>query len=254
MRKLGLCMMVSLVMFTFAIVPQAKSIEKVDLKIFTEEYPPLNFKKGGKITGLATEVIKEIQKRTGSNDNIELASWEKGYKAVFLKPNTALFSIAMTQERKDKLQWVGPIGVLDSNFYALKGCGIKIVNLNEAKKVNKIATVTDYYNELELKKEGFTNLESSPSEEIALRKMLEGKVQLFAGNNLTMPADLEKIGAKKDDVESVFTISTDLLYIAFSPTTPPDLVARWQAALNEMKKDGTFDQDPCQMAPHRDAT
>lgn len=242
MRKLGLCMMVLLVMFTFAIVPQAKSIEKADLKIFTEEYSPLNFKKNGKITGLATDVVRELQKRIGSDDDIELVAWEEGYKAVFVKPNTVLFSIAMTQERKDKMQWVGPIGVLDTNLYALKGTGIKVTNLYEAKKVNKIATVTDYYNEQELKKEGFTNLESCPNEETALRKMLEGKAQLFASNNLVMPTDLEKIGAKIDDVENVFTISTDLFYIAFSPKTSPELVARWQAALDKMKRDGTFNQ------------
>jgi polar amino acid transport system substrate-binding protein len=41
-------------------------------------------------------------------------------------------------------------------------------------------------------------------------------------------------------VESVFTVSTDLTYIAFSRATSPDLVAGWQNRLDEMKRDGSF--------------
>jgi polar amino acid transport system substrate-binding protein len=41
-------------------------------------------------------------------------------------------------------------------------------------------------------------------------------------------------------VESVFGLSTNLVYIAFSRGTSPALVARWQAKLDEMKADGAF--------------
>ncbi len=226
--------------FGLAAVTQANSGDRVSLRIFTEAYPPLNFVEGGEVTGCATEVVREIFQRTGDAGEIRLVSWEEGYKAVSEQPNTALYSTVMTAERKNRFQWVGPIGVLDTNFYARRGSGIGIATLDDARKVGAISVVTDYYSEQELRKEGFANLRVFADEETALRKMLDGETQLFVGGNVVMPALLEKAGAKAEDVEPVFTLSTDLTYVAFSQAAPAAVVDRWQRTLNEMKTDGTF--------------
>ena len=50
-----------LVGFGFQSVAQAER-----LRLYTEEYPPINFSRDdGKPTGLATEVVLEIMRRTG---------------------------------------------------------------------------------------------------------------------------------------------------------------------------------------------
>jgi polar amino acid transport system substrate-binding protein len=133
-----------------------------------------------------------------------------------------------------------PLAVLDTNLYALKGSAIKIANLDDARKLGKIATVAKYYSEQILEKEGFTNTQSYPNREATVRALLDGKVQLLASSNLGMPAALKKMGGSMADVETVFTLSTDLFYIAFSKGTSPARVARWQDALDEMKRDGSF--------------
>jgi len=212
------------------------------LMILTEEYAPLNFTKEGNLTGQATEVVEELLKRSGTDTTINVVPWEVGYKAVLEQPNTALFTTVMTPERKDRLQWVGPVTTLDTNFYALKGSGVVIKTLDDAKKVVSIATVTDHHTEQVLKDEGFTNLQSYPNDQAALQKLLSGEVQLYITTNVAVPALLENAGAAMDDVENAFTVSTDLAYIAFSLTTPPELVARWQSELDGMKRDQSFDK------------
>ena len=42
------------------------------LRLFTEEYPPINFSQNGEPAGLATEVVKEIMRRTGQNAPISV--------------------------------------------------------------------------------------------------------------------------------------------------------------------------------------
>ena len=210
------------------------------LKILTEENPPLNFIRDGEITGLATDVVRELVKRTGTDGNIRLVAWAEGYQALLEQPNIALFSTVMTAERKKLFQWVGPLVVLDTNLYALKGSGIEIANLDDARKVNKIAAVSKYYSEQMLKAEGFANTQSYPDRETTIHRLFDGKVQLVAASNTEMPAALDKTGSSADDVENVFTLSTDLAYIAFSKGTSPELVARWQDALDEMKRDDSF--------------
>ncbi len=210
------------------------------LEVLTEEYPPLNFLQDGKITGQATETVMELMKRVGADEPIRMVPWEEGYGRVLSEPDTALYSISMTPERKGRLQWVGPISVLDTNLYALRGSGIVIRTLEDAKKVGRIATVRDYYSEQILKKEGFANLLSCSGEEEALEKLFKRDVDLYISNNTVMPAVLKKAGKKMQEVDNVFTVSTDMTYIAFSASTSERRVAKWQRKLDEMKQDGTF--------------
>jgi polar amino acid transport system substrate-binding protein len=244
MKKLGyFCLTLSLIFLVgCASAIQNGANKPGSLKIYTEEYPPLNFAENGKITGQATEVVRELMKRTGTDADIQLAAWEEGYKAVMEKPNVALFSVAMTPERKPLLQWVGPIAFVNTNFYTRKGSKLAPSNLDEAKKLPKIVVVKDYYSEQFLRKEGFLNLESVATEEIAIRKLLSGEAQLFPSANITIPSLMKKVGATMDDVQNVLNISMNMIYITFSNGTSPDMVARWQKALDEMKADGAFRQ------------
>jgi ABC-type amino acid transport substrate-binding protein len=211
------------------------------LTMLTEESAPLNFAADGKIQGQAVDVVEALLERTGGKMDMQLLPWDQAYQQVLNESNTALFSTMMTPERKAQLQWVGPINTMDTSLYALKGSGLQIRTLDEAKSAGKIATVKDYYSEQVLKQQGFGNLDSQPNEEAAIRKLLAGEVQLFVGNNTVLPALLRKVGADMSQLEIVFTVSTDLGYIAFSPSTSPELVAKWQQALDAMKRDGSFD-------------
>lgn len=241
-RKLCfLCRVISSLLFVLAVGAQAAAAETAGLKVLAAaENPPLNFVKDGEITGLATEVVRELVRRTGTDEKIRPVLWREGYQMLLEQPDIALFSTVMTSERRKLFQWVGPLAVLDTNFYALKGSGIEIANLDEARKVNKIATAAKYYSEEMLEKEGFTNTQSYPDRVASVRSLLDGKAQLVAAGNTEMPAALEKNGASMDDVVNVFTLSTDMVYVAFSKKISPELVARWQDTLDEMKRDGTF--------------
>ena len=238
MRK-ALCLCLMTLSALFAAGAQAAG-ETAALKILTEESPPLNFLREGEVTGLAAEVVRALVKRTGTGGNIRLVAWQEGYQALLEQPDVALFSTVMTAERKALFQWVGPVAVLDTNLYALKGSATKIANLDDARKVGRIATVAKYYSDQILQREGFTNTQSYPNREATVRELLDGKVQLLASSNLGMPAALKRMGGSMDDVEIAFTLSTDLFYIAFSKGTSPQLVARWQDALDGMKRDGSF--------------
>ena len=240
-RSCSSCALILSLLFGFAVGAHAAVAETAELKVLAAaDNPPLNFVKDGEMTGLATEVVRELAKRTGTGEQIRPVLWQEGYQVLLAQPNIALFSTVMTPERKNLFQWVGPLAVLDTNLYALKGSRIELANLDQAKKISRIATVSKYYSEEMLEKAGFTNTQSYPDRETSVRKLLDGKVQLVAAGNTEMPAALKKIGASMDDVKNVFTLSTDLIYVAFSKGTTPKLVARWQDTLDEMKRDGTF--------------
>jgi len=235
------CLTVLLLLLGYNADAPANAIDTpVRLRILTADNAPLNFSRDGRITGLATEVVRELIERTGTSGDIEMTTWPDGYRALSDQSSVALFSTVMTAERKGLFHWVGPLVTQDTNLYALKGSGIEIANLEQARTAGRIATVSKYYSEQMLAAENFTNTESYPDRATSLRQLLDGKVQLVAASNTEMPAALEMAGVPADGVRSVFTLSTDLVYIAFSRGTSPALVARWQDALDAMKRDGTF--------------
>jgi len=221
-------------------IPAAGTDATGGLRILTADNPPLNFSKDGEITGLATEVVRELIKRTDTHSDIEMTTWPDGYRELSDHANVALFSTVMTAERKELFHWVGPLATVDTNLYALQGSGLEIANLDQARKAGKIATVSKFYSEQMIAAENFTNTVSYPDRATSLRQLLDGKVQLVAASNTEMPAALKNAGASADDVKSAFTLSTDLVYIAFSKGTSRALVDRWQNALDAMKRDGTF--------------
>ena len=125
-KSVFLSWLVALSVLFLATDARASATDPGALKILTEDNPPLNFTKDGEITGLATEVVRELVKRTGTAGRIRMVAWPEGYKALSEYPDVVLFSTVMTAERKGHFQWVGPVAVVDTNLYAQKGSEIQI--------------------------------------------------------------------------------------------------------------------------------
>jgi len=244
MRKIDcFCLMLSLFVLAGCVCGTQKNINGTsELKMLTEEYPPVTFMKDGKVTGFVTDVVREIITRQGIPDHIRLTSWDEAYNAALSNPNVVLFSAERTEKRENFFQWVGPVGKNSAIFYAKKGSGIKINSLEEAKKVAAIATTTNWFTEQYLKDKGFTNLVSSPLPITSVKQLMNGEVQLSVFTDITIPEIVKNAGYSMDNLEPVFTVSKTYFYIAVSRGTPVEMVKKWQSVLDALKADGTFEK------------
>jgi len=237
------CLILSLFVLAGCVrAPQKNIILISDLKMLTEEYPPVTFMKDGKVAGFVTDVVREIIARQGIPDKIRLTSWDEAYKMALSNPNVVLFSAERTEKREKLFQWVGPVGKNSAIFYAKKGSGIRISSLEDARKIAAIATTTDWFTEQDLKSKGFTNLVSSPLPVTNVRQLMNGEVQLSVFTDITIPEIVKNAGYGMDDIEPVFTVSNTHFYIAMSLGTPLETVKKWQSALDGLKADGTFEK------------
>jgi polar amino acid transport system substrate-binding protein len=209
-------------------------------QLVTEEYPPVTFMKAGKPSGFVTDMVREIAARQGIPDNIRLTSWKNAYNLALLNPKVVLFSAELTSEREDLFHWVGPVGKNSAILYARKGSGIRISSLDEARKIAAIGTTTDWFTEQQLKREGFDNLVSSPDPRDNVRQLMNGEVQLAVFTDITVPEIVREAGYGMTDLEPVFTVGRTYFYIALSRDTPAEVVASWQATLDQLKQDSTF--------------
>lgn len=229
-RTLCLALCVSL----FATLP-AKA-----LTLYTEEYPPLNFTRDGKPSGLGVEVVQEILRRTGQQAEIEVVPWTRGYHTVQTQADTGLFVTMRTQEREKLFKWVGPILVTVTSFYALKGSGLSIASLDEARTAGTIAAPRQWYSFQALEARGMSNLYGVLGPKQMMTMLRYKRVPLVVADNVTLASLLALAELKPADVEPLYTFMRTQAYIAFSLNTDDALIEQWQAALDQMKADGRF--------------
>jgi len=211
-----------------------------DLTILTENLPPLNYIKDGKLVGPSVEIVKEIQKRVGSREIIQVYPWARAYKLALEDENVVLFSTTHTKERDDKFKWVGPLATKRDILVAKKGLGIKINNLEDAKKVGRIGTLRDDTREILLKGQGFSNLEPVSDEQLNAQKLVLGRIDLWAYKIPGLRTVCELAGVDYSELEEVYHLREIDVSIAFSKKTSDSIVAKWKNAFDEMLADGTI--------------
>jgi len=211
-----------------------------ELVLITEEFPPFNYTREGMLTGATTQVVREIARRLGISDKIEVMPWARGYKRLLNEPDVVLFTTARTTARDPLFHWVGPLYQTRLGFYALKKRGLRIDSLEAAREAGTIATYRDDYGEQILKSLGFTKIDSSNDPKSNVRKLISERADLWLFNNIGAPTVAIAAGVDPHEIEEVFTYQRNFSYIAISKPTSISVVRQWQAALDAMKADGTF--------------
>jgi polar amino acid transport system substrate-binding protein len=213
-----------------------------ELTILTENLPPLNYLKDGVLVGPSVEIVKEIQRRVGSHEQINVYPWARAYKMALDDENVVLFGTTYTKERHDKFKWIGPLATKRDILVAKKGSGIKVNSLEDAKKVKRIGTLRDDTRERLLKRLGFTNLESVSDEQKNAKKLVLGRIDLWTYKKPGLKTVCELAGVDYNEIEEVYHLRKIDLMIAFSKKTSDLIVQRWRNSFNEMLADGTIMQ------------
>jgi len=213
------------------------------LRIVTEVYPPYNFvDKNNTVTGQSTEIVRAILEKTGMQANIEVMPLSQGLALAEKGPKVVIYSLNRTPQREKLFKWVGPIGYYEQAFYAKKGSTVAVSQLEDAKKVNKIGVYKGDAGAQFLASQGFTNLDESLTDTEALKKLMDGKVQLWLGNKDGLAITAAQAGVNPDDLVMMPTVVIRAdLYIAFSKDVSDGTVKAWQGALDDLKQEKDID-------------
>ena len=212
------------------------------LRIITEDNPPFNFAdERGNITGQSTEIVRSLISKTETEANIELMPWSKGYEIVQNQPNTMIYSTSRIPFREQMFKWVGPIGFADEWFYAKRGSNVKINSLDDARKFKSIAVYKDDSNQLYLLEHGFTNLDVSENDVQCIKRLMDGKVDVWMGPAQGFAFLAYEAGVNPAEIEPVSYVRRAEWYIAFNRQTPDATIQAWQKALDDMKKTASAD-------------
>jgi len=210
-------------------------------QVLTEELKPYSYREKREIKGVSVEIVREIMNKLGHPDTIKILPWSRAYNLTLNNPGYILFSTVRTPERENLFKWAGPLGADVVALFALKGSGIVISSLEDAKKVKSIGAYKDDVGEILLKKHGFANLHSVVDDRLNVKKLAAGRIDLWISNELIGHALAMDMGYQ-EKFEVVFKKENGFLFLAFSLQTPDEEVARWQKAMDDLKSSGRYAQ------------
>ncbi|WP_433768031.1 substrate-binding periplasmic protein [Pseudomonas putida] len=224
---------------------QANDRPDTDMVLLTENFPPYNMAKNGKnfaqdenINGIATDIVREIFKRADITYSLTLRfPWERIYKLTLEKPGYGVFVMARLPDREKLFKWVGPIGPDDWIMLAKADSKITLETLDDARKYRIGAYKGDAIAET-LTKQGLNPVVVLRDQDNA-KKLVNGQIDLWATGD---PAG--RYLARQDGVTGLKTVlrfNSAELYLALNKDVPDDVVAKLQAALDQLRKEGGVD-------------
>lgn len=232
---------ISLLLMLFFLVPASAFAEKINMQVII--YPPLAYEVDGELVGVAPEVVREIQAIVGDDNPIHVTPWLRAYNKSQTQPMQALFAIVRIPARENLFKWVGPIFGEGDYFFRRKNRLLRVRNLHDAKMVSRIAVRKDGYTHQALATAGFTNLDVGPTYKSSYMKLAEGRVDLVLMGERTYYYMVKQAGLDPELFERTDCKFADsAAWLAFSRDVPDEVIAKWQAALDELKASGKYDE------------
>jgi len=246
MRNRIVVFIFSVLLIFFAAMPSYVYSQNIDDIVFiTENYPPYNFEKDGKLHGISVELLllifQKLNARQSRND-IALKPWARGYNALLKNKNTCLFSAVRTPERENLFKWVGPIAETTISLIARKDKNIVIKSEQDLLRY-KIGAVIDDVGEQLLVKAGIElkNLDRIGGINViprSIKKLNKGRFDAWAYVEDVALWGIQKNGFAANDYEVVYRLGKGELYYAFHKSTADALIKDLQRALDDLKKEG----------------
>lgn len=203
----------------------------------TGQYPPLNFKQDGKLTGFDVEIGTEIAKRIGLEANPVTNPWETIIQGLKGKKYDAIIgSMTATEERDKQVDFTNP--------YYLSGAQIFVAETNtdilskedlKGKTIGVIQSSTwkDMADELS------DNVKGYPTDVNALQDLALGRIDAVITDKIVGVSAKNEKGLEIKAIGEL--LNEDRVSVAVAEGNK-ELVDKINEALQSMVEDGTYEE------------
>ena len=206
------------------------------------ETTPFVFMQDGKIAGPATDVLEKTLQLAGIKDyRLNMYPWARAYDMALTEPNVLIYLLARTPEREAKFQWVGEFMQIRYHLYKLRErADIRIGNLDTARNYTIGVMRNDLRHQF-LQQQGFTRLVVSAQPAENFGQLLKHKVDMVPLSEAGAETHCRGNNFDCTKLERVLPLEgmNAGVYMAYSLTTPKEVVNRTQAAFKQLKANGT---------------
>ncbi|RED52371.1 substrate-binding periplasmic protein [Aestuariispira insulae] len=206
------------------------------IRLVTENYPPFNYQdENGEVTGVSTEIVRELMKRAGIEYSLTVLPWKRAYLQALSELDTCVYSTAETEEREKLFHWVGPIIENDWVLFAKKGRFDKQMTLDQAKAFRIGGYPGDAITQF-LLSEG-VDVEVTGKDESNLKKLMVDRIDLWP-SGLVIGRHVAR--SEGHEIEPVVTLKSVRVSLACNRNMGMVAVTLLRNHLKKMADDGTL--------------
>ncbi|MFP4265116.1 MAG: substrate-binding periplasmic protein [Desulfonatronovibrionaceae bacterium] len=227
-----------LTLFFLLLIPAGALCQ--NLQLYTEDYSPYNYEQDGEVRGVNTDLLLRATEKAGldiAREDIRLVPWARAYSAARNNPNTCVYTTMRTREREPFFKWVGPLVNTEKVLVALRDREVEINSLQDIENYRTGVVIEDVCVHL-LSESGVPeeNIDKSASALLNLRKLVRGRIDLVAYDELTLEYIAKKNNIDPSLFETVFVLGRGDHYLACHPETNATVLDRLQNALDELSR------------------
>lgn len=224
----------------FGVGASASAQDKLsDLTLITENFPPYNYIKDGRVTGVAVDVLMAAAEEMGEpliEGSIHLQPWARGYAQALSGPEVVLFSMTRTPARETLFKWAGPVSNTKIVLIARKDSHIRISDLQDLTKYRIGAIREDIGEQLTVSLGvPLASIHRAANADSLTRLLAIGRIDLWAYDELTARWFIQQNGLNNEDFEAVYLLKEGKMYIAFSKDVHDTLVRKVQTGIDRLK-------------------
>ncbi len=229
------------------------SFAQINIKIVSEEFPPLQFQGKDSAEGYVHQYMLETIRRVRLTQPVVISSYEfLPWKRALLKaekvPNTLLFSLSRTPARESKYYWLGEVSNYQQSLHRLKSNPMSAQTIQQAKQqgvsisIQNGSAVSDYLIEQGLQYR--TDFHYSMSYQQGIQQLFNGRVDLIALTETTARQAACQEGFDGDQLVPQIPIQAlaKPLWAVFNKETPIELVTAFRQEMINIKKEGLYDR------------
>lgn len=203
------------------------------------EVAPFSYLREGKVTGLATDLVREMAKRAGHSGKMELVPFGRALKQAETEPDTLIFIIGRNAAREPLYQWV--VNLVDEEFViaASSASQVDISSFEAAAKL-RTGVMRASVGANIAKGRGLLNIDETTAEETNAKKLAMGRLDAWVASWNTMLHAQRLAGLNPKELRRGAVALKVGLYLAASKSLDKAEADKWRAAYEAIKKDGTY--------------
>ncbi|MBC3881146.1 transporter substrate-binding domain-containing protein [Undibacterium sp. LX40W] len=227
----------------FVCLLSPSSVSAQVLKAYTEEWPPYNFIRDNKLVGVSTDILKAVCADTELKCDMQLVPWTRAYKTVLETPDTMIYTISRIPLREKQFVWIGPILPRSMWIFARADVAAKIHTLKDIANF-RIGAIREEASLSELLEAGVpsSSIQIFNTNTDEMRMLKAGKIDIVANTEIGMQQNQKTFGIPDKAMKRMMKLNDGAaLYFGMNINSNKDLVAKLQASVDKMKREGKID-------------
>lgn len=209
-----------------------------EVQLIAGAVAPFVYREGDVDKGVAYDLLKEMAKRVGHSGKIELQPFVRALESA-KAPGSLAIPIGRNATREKQYKWI--VELIKEDFLVVADRSSKTdISSFEAIKGLRVGAMRGSVGERIALDKGFTTIEAVAAEEANAKKLDSGRIDLWLGAWNTILNAQRLAGLDVGKLRRGAVAQTVQIYLAADPGFDDATAAKWVAALDAMKNDGSY--------------